>query len=156
MQNQTILFHGSYTSVKQPLVKKMRYTKDFGVGFYCTNLERQAIRWCFKFDTPTINRYSYTPNVKLKHLKFEEMSEAWLDFIIACRSGQPHDYDIVEGPMADDQIYNFIGEVIKENFSRAAFWELAKFRYPTHQLSFHTDVALTTLTFIDAKEASLV
>lgn len=31
---------------------------------------------------------------------------------------------------------------------RAAFWELAKFSRPTHQISFHTARALETLKFI--------
>ena len=34
------------------------------------------------------------------------MSDEWLDFIASCRNGQPHDYDIVEDPMADDTVYN--------------------------------------------------
>ena len=40
------------------------------------------------------------------------MTEEWLDFIVACRSGQSHDYDIVEGPMADDTIYNYVQNFI--------------------------------------------
>ena len=75
------------------------------------------------------------------------MTEEWLDFIIYCRSGKMHRLDIVEGPMADDTIFNYIQNVIDGKISRAAFWELAKFRYPTHQISFHTVHALETLTF---------
>ncbi len=76
------------------------------------------------------------------------MTEEWLDFIVACRTGKAHDYDIVEGPMADDTIYNYVQGFIDGKFSRAAFWELAKFKYPTHQISFHTARALTTLRFL--------
>lgn len=36
------------------------------------------------------------------------MSDEWLDFIASCRNGQPYDYDIVEGPMADDTVYIFV------------------------------------------------
>lgn len=75
------------------------------------------------------------------------MTEEWLDFIIYCRSGRLHKYDIVEGPMADDTIFNYVQNVIDKKISRAAFWELAKFRYPTHQLSFHTIQGLSTLKF---------
>ena len=32
------------------------------------------------------------------------MTDEWLDFIIDCRSGKTHSYDIVIGAMADDQI----------------------------------------------------
>lgn len=38
--------------------------------------------------------------------------------------------------------------------SRAAFWELARFKYPTHQVGFHTLAALKTLTFIRSEEVS--
>lgn len=27
--------------------------------------------------------------------------------VVECRRGKSHEYDIVEGPMADDTIYNF-------------------------------------------------
>ena len=35
--------------------------------------------------------------------------------------------------------------IMDGKISRAAFWELAKFKYPTHQISFHTISALDTL-----------
>ena len=79
------------------------------------------------------------------------MSEEWLDFIVECRSGKPHTYDIVEGPMADDTIYNYIQNYIDGKISRAAFWELAKFNHPTHQISFHTISALDTLKYIGSE-----
>lgn len=75
------------------------------------------------------------------------MTEEWLDFIVDCRRGIAHSYDIVEGPMADDTIYNYIQNYIDGKISRAAFWELAKFNHPTHQISFHTVSALGTLRY---------
>ena len=75
------------------------------------------------------------------------MTEEWLDFIIACRNGQSHSYDIVEGPMADDTIYNYVQNFIDGKISRTAFWELVKFNHPTHQISFHTINALRCLEF---------
>ena len=32
------------------------------------------------------------------------MTEEWLEFVVNCRRGIEHNYDVVEGPMADDQI----------------------------------------------------
>ena len=72
----------------------------------------------------------------------------WLDFIVACRLGHPHDYDIVEGPMADDTIFNYVQNFADGKISRETFWELAGFKRPTHQISFHTAHALTTLSFV--------
>ena len=56
-------------------------------------------------------------------------------------------YDIVEGPMADDQIWDYVEDYIAGKISKAAFWELVKFKYPTHQIVFCTETALSTLTF---------
>ena len=82
------------------------------------------------------------------------MTDTWLDFIVQCRLGKAHDYDIVEGPMADDTIFNYVQGFIDGKISRAAFWELAKFKYPTHQISFHTARALETLKFKEGVLAS--
>ena len=99
-----------------------------------------------------MNEYEYVQGISLKMLNFPEMTEEWLDFIIDCRRGKSHDYDIVEGPMANDTIFNYIQDFIDGKISRSAFWELAKFKKPTHQISFHTARALETLTFKAAYE----
>ena len=115
-------------------------------------MEQQAIRWATRFGEGIVNVYEYYPNDSLKTLKFEKMTEEWLDFIIACRSGIPHDWDIVKGPMADDTIYNYIQEFQDEKISREAFWALVKFRYPTHQICFNTKKALETIKFKEARK----
>jgi len=84
-----------------------RITINFYFDFYCTEMETQAKRWATRFGDGYVNKYEYTPNPELAILSFPEMTEEWLDFIAACRSGKPHSYDIVEGSMADDTIYNF-------------------------------------------------
>ena len=130
---------------------------DFGRGFYATPLYEQAAKWCGKFKRRgkdgIISRYEYDESreSELKMLKFDSYSEEWLDFIISCRKGQAHQYDIVEGPMADDTIYNYLQNYLDGKISRAAFWELVKFKYPTHQISFHTISALDTLKFVGSE-----
>ena len=83
----------------------------------------------------------------IQQFRGEEMSEEWLDFIIACRSGKSHTYDIVIGAMADDQIYNYVSDYMDGVITREQFWVLAKFRYPTHQIAFCTDIALQCLEY---------
>lgn len=78
------------------------------------------------------------------------MNEEWLDFIVDCRRGKSHDYDIVEGPIADDIIYNYIQDFLDEKISREAFWSLAKFKYPTHQICFNTQKSLKSILFKEA------
>lgn len=36
--------------------------------------------------------------------------------------------------------------------TREAFWELAKFRHPTHQIAFCTESSLSCLKYIGIKE----
>lgn len=135
-------------AVQTPEIRKSRYNKDFGFGFYCTVMEAQAIRWAVRFTGEgKISEFEYTPDLTLKKLTFPKMSEEWLDFIVDCRRGISHDYDIVEGPMANDTIFNYVQDFVDGKISRAAFWELAKFKRPTHQICFNTERALTTLKF---------
>ena len=150
---EIILYHGSQKRVEAPEIRISKYNKDFYYGFYCTILPGQAKRWAVRHSGKgIINEYLYMPNESLNVLQFSEMTEEWLDFIVACRSGKSHNYDIVEGPMANDTIFNYIQNYVDGKISRAAFWELAKFKKPTHQISFHTAKALTTLQFIKSYE----
>lgn len=105
-----VLFHGSNSVVKTPQILENGFYKDFGYGFYCTNIEKQAKRW-------------------------------------ALTKRKDHDYDIVEGAMADDTIWDYVEDYIGGRISKAAFWELVKFKYPTHQIAFCSDAALQTLRF---------
>lgn len=150
-----IIYHGSTQIVEYPEIRVAKYNKDFYFGFYCTMMPEQARRWATRFTGKgIINEYLYRPNEKLKTLIFPEMTEEWLDFIASCRLGEPHDYDIVEGPMANDTIFNCVQDFVDGKISRAAFWELAKFKKPTHQISFHTAKALTTLEFLKGYEVN--
>ena len=143
-----ILYHANKEIVKFPEVRKSRYTKDFSWGFYCTNIKKQAIRWANRGqEKPIINFYNYKPNTELKILKFTKMNDEWLDFIALCRLGKTHGYDIVEGPMANDTIWNYVNDFINGTINRKQFWVLAEFKYPTHQISFHTLQAIDCLTF---------
>jgi len=143
-----LLYHGSNVIVNRPKVVINGHYKDFGYGFYCTNMEKQAKRWALtKRGASVVNCYIYTENKKLSICSFSEMTDAWLDFVVACRRGVEHTYDIVEGPMADDQIWDYVEDFVSGVISRAAFWELVKFKYPTHQISFCTEDALATLQY---------
>lgn len=148
-----IIYHGSPVIVSEPEIKKTRYTKDFSWGFYCTVIQNQAEIWAKrKTGKGYLNKYQCLLNDNLNIKKFPEVNEEWLDFIADCRYGKTHDYDIVEGPMADDTIYNYVEDYLDGVLSKDDFMQLAKFKKPTHQTSFHTIKALTCLTFIEAKE----
>ena len=143
-----ILYHGSNVQVEQPQVKVAGFYKDFCFGFYCTGLERQAQRWAMtKRPKHMVNVYDYEDKEHLRRLYFPEMTDEWLDFVVDCRRGIEHTYDIVEGPMADDTIWDYVEDFMNGNITREAFWVLAKFKHPTHQIAFCTEQALRQLTF---------
>ncbi|MCQ2975377.1 MAG: DUF3990 domain-containing protein [Bacteroidales bacterium] len=149
----SVVYHGSGEIVQFPEVRKSKYAKDFSWGFYCTNDYQQAYRWANRNQFQgVVNHFSYVEKSNLNILKFPEMNDDWLDFIAKCRNGYIHDYDIVEGPMADDTIWNFVNDFLAGNISRQVFWEYAKFKYPTHQISFHTLKALDCLTYLKSEK----
>lgn len=77
----------------------------------------------------------------------------WLDFVVANRLYAPlHDYDIVLGPVANDNLYATIS--LYENGELSA--EAAIVQLKTHvlfnQVSFHTQAAINNLKFVEAVE----
>ena len=110
-----ILYHGTYTDFDSIDLSLSNPYKDFGKGFYLTDIREQAEQMArrtsaiysgepivteFEFDETAL----YTLSVKI----FEEPSEDWALFVMANRSRknlQPtHSFDIVIGPVADDTI----------------------------------------------------
>ena len=143
------VYHGSYMAIEAPKILKSKFPKDFGCGFYCTELKEQSVRWASRYDTAVVSVYEYIPTEKITVLDFKKMTEKWLDFIIDCRSGGTHNFDIVIGTMANDQIYNYISDFVDGILTREQFWVLAKFKHPTHQICFCNEKALKTLQYID-------
>ena len=116
-------------------------SKDEKVGLFLNYSELLN-----SLDSSTMTKITIN-NRKINIKEFKEMTEEWLDFIVACRSGKTHDYDIVIGAMADDQIYTYVSDYIDGTITREQFWVLAKFKYPTHLIVFCTDEALKCLTY---------
>lgn len=142
------LYHGSNVVVEKPQIFVSGFYKDFGYGFYCTNIEKQARKWALtKRGESVVTIYRYQPTEYLKILSFPQMTDEWLDFVVDCRRGIKHDFDIVEGPMADDQIWDYVEDYMEGAITREAFWILAKFKYPTHQIVFCTQKALESISF---------
>lgn len=151
------IYHGSKVIVEFPEVRKQKYTKDFSWGFYCTENYDQAKRRAKREKnnrTGFVNVYEYTLDTSLKRLIFDEPDENWLDFVAQCRGGFIHNYDIVEGPMADDTIWNYVEAYLRNEITKQVFLEYAKFQHPTHQISFHSLKALDCLQFIRGDEVN--
>ena len=92
-------------------------------------------------------------NVEELNVKeFKDYSDEWLEFVVGCRSGKTHEYDVVIGPMADDTIYDYIEAYSMGRMNKKKFFDVMKFKYPTHQISFHTIKALTCIEFVECYE----
>lgn len=141
------VYHGGYQAVEKPEIRKGRNTKDFGTGFYCTVIKEQAERWARRYDTKVVSIYDVRVKEKLNIKEFKDMSEEWLDFIIACRSGKSHTYDIVIGAMADDQIYNYVSDYMDGVITREQFLGVGKIQVSNPQIAFCTDIALQCLEY---------
>jgi hypothetical protein len=163
------VFHGSYVEILGIDLAKSQSNKDFGKGFYVTRFRNHAEAWA----TNIARRYHKTPFVteftfferayeddRYKVLRFDDYCEAWLDFIILNRNPetttQKHDYDIIEGPIADDKIQNRIVDFFDELITKADLLNELKYHEETHQLCFCTVSSLQMLKRIDTKYASLV
>ena len=141
------VYHGGYQPVSGPEIRVGRNTKDFGSGFYCTIIKEQAQRWAKRYNTKVVSIYDVNICPSLKIKEFKEMTDEWLDFIVDCRSGKPHEFDVVIGAMADDQLHNYLSDYVDGTITRKQFRVLAKFKYPTHQINFCTEESLRCLEY---------
>lgn len=149
-----ILYHGSSLEIPTPDLTHSRPNVDFGRGFYTTPLYDQAVKWCGKFKRRgkdgVISQYRLDERAldELKVLRFDAYSEDWLDFILTCRSGKDtSDYDIVEGGVANDKVFNTVELYFDQLIDKAEAIRRLRYEKPNLQLCFRTDAALSWLHF---------
>ena len=93
-------------------------------------------------------------NYNLNVLRFNGYNEEWLDFVVKNRRPDTvmHDYDIVEGPVANDDIAQRIFAYLAGEVSKDNFLEELKFKYnPSHQIAFCTLASLRMLEWVNKK-----
>jgi hypothetical protein len=136
----------------------MQIRAHFGRGFYVTKLLEQAkamaervARW--NKTKPVVTEFVFGGlallDRGLKILSFDDYNDEWLDFVVLNRrntSDTPaHDYDIVEGPVADDRITTQVIRFMAGHISREQF--MADLVYnPSHQICFCTVQSLQALS----------
>lgn len=146
------VYHGGYRRIETPEIRPVGHAKDFGQGFYCTEVQAQAERRAKRFENHVVSVFDYNEKPNVDILRFDTMTEEWLDFIVDCRSGKPHSHEIVIGAMANDQVWNYVADYIGGILTREQFWVLAKFKHPTHQTAFCSPRSLSCLTFVESYE----
>ena len=134
---------------------------DYGSGFYTTCAEKQAFDWAFKKLKSSdqcnyVNVYELDETAlrALKVLWFDGPSDEWIDFVMCNRQDETfrHDYDLVYGPVANDNVYLQFGLYEQGFISKATLLAELKVYKLIDQMLFHTERALQYLRFIEAKE----
>ena len=167
------VYHGSYTEIDTIDLSKGELQCDFGQGFYVTNIREQAEYWAtrkgrFKKLKGYVTEFAFFESVFIsdyfKVLRFADYSNEWLDFVILNRQNNTfknvHDYDIVEGPVADDAIATQIDIYLGGGISKEKFIGNLRFKHSiSHQIAFCTKKSLIMLekayTQIELKEITI-
>ena len=156
------LYHGSTVAVRKPSLRPGRQNADFGKGFYTTSNLEQAVRWAHikkereDADRAVVSVYEFDEtlldNPDLNIRRFTGADETWLLFVTDCRKSMKHDFDLVQGPVANDKVFTTVNLFESGVLSaEAAILQLKA--YKTYdQLSFHTARVIGALRFVEASE----
>ncbi len=148
-----ILYHGSNMDIESIDLSRSSVGKDFGCGFYLTASKEQAERMglrrarlyggekvvsSFEFD----EKAAREAGMSIKD--FESYSKEWADFILANRKNdtrtQIHDFDIVHGPVANDDVGYQIRRLLAGMITIETFLEELKYKEGiTYQYFFATE-----------------
>ena len=166
-----ILYHGSYSFFDTIDLNKGRKFKDFGQGFYTTKIESQARQWAknmsarFGLSFGFVSVYNCDESLfrNLKYLQFNEPTEEWAYFIMNNRNteftdfevqthNQTNQFDIVEGPVANDNIAVVLDQFMMNMKSGTALVEALEYKNINHQISFHTEKGISLLNKVEHYE----
>lgn len=150
------LYHGSNTKIEKIDLSKCKPYKDFGQGFYLTEIREQAEKMASRTahiykGEPVVTRFEFdesalaTLSVKI----FDEPNEEWALFVLTNRSKenqQPtHSFDIVIGPVADDDIAQLFRNFNDGYINLTMLVEGLKYKKISSQYFFHTETAIKYL-----------
>jgi hypothetical protein len=138
------VYHGTTMIVDAPLAGIGRQNLDFGLGFYVTDIEEQAISWATRpvnGGKPNIlNKYELDIenilSAGFRCKKFGAYDSEWLDFVVGNRRGGTSwkEYDIVEGGIANDRVFNTIELFDVRLITKDETLERLKYEKPNNQI----------------------
>ena len=156
-----ILYHGSIQNVQNPQILRNEIGRDFGFAFYTTDIKEQAERWAIR-KAKLANRKSGSRAIGIVSVyewnemeseravkRFQGPSMEWLDLVVKCRSDITfsHDYDIVIGNIANDNVGETVSYVVQGIMRKEDAVERLKFEKINNQIAFCTDRALAELNY---------
>lgn len=154
-----ILYHGSNITIETIDFNKCKPGKDFGKGFYLTDIKQQAeemarrsVRIAQKGE-PVVTTYDFNISclsdgslfVKI----FEKPTKEWALFILENRKNKGliniHPYDIVVGPVADDGIVYQLERYRRKMITLDTLVNELTYQKVNNQYFFGTDKAVNNL-----------
>ena len=151
------LYHGTNVDFDMIDLTKSNKYKDFGQGFYLTDIRSQAEELAAKKSRlfggyPIIQEYEFDESLlsgaELKVLKFEKPSTEWAEFIFKNRNRDndfTHDYDIVIGPIANDGVAYLLGRYEEGTLTIEELSDKLDYKKLNSQYFFGTDKSLKYL-----------
>jgi len=160
-----IVYHGSNHDFEQARILPIKYPLDFGVGFYTTKYEQQAVNWALRKarrlrGQPYVYVYELQEKSGLNVAHFEAIDEAWLDFIVKHRgysayqkntqglylkSTTHHNFDIVQGEVADDEVIDVVDGYLNNRYDLQEALKRLRYKKHNHQLVCSTEKSLQAL-----------
>jgi len=154
------VYHASNIEVRKPMLVESNRMLDFGPGFYTTTNREQAIRFAKSVvakrgGSPILNTYEFDEPGFDRCLvrRFDGPTAEWLDFVAANRTGKYAGvrYDLVFGPVANDNVYSTVLLYMRGFMSREATIAELRVHKLYDQLVFATPAAFGFLNFVESE-----
>jgi len=134
-------------------LSKSKDRRDFGKGFYTTTIKEQALQWGYNIfnrfggDGIFLYEFEFLPSPNMISKRFLEISDEWFSFILSNRNlgGIQHNFDFIQGPVANDKIYLTITGFIDGLYTMEEAMRRLKYSKTNDQVSFHTERAIALL-----------
>ena len=148
-----ILYHGGTDRIEKPEIRLSLANRDFGIGFYCTDIRAQAEKWAqrqgrIRRKTPIVNIYEFdikNAGQDLNYKVFEDYAIEWLELIVKCRkdSSYRHEFDIVFGKIANDDVGETVQAILNGFMPLEFALQKLAFMPANNQYCFCTEKSLT-------------
>ena len=157
------LYHGGVVPVESPRIIHSEIGRDFGPGFYTTDIREQAERWALRRKRiamrngeqevrAVVSVYDFDMGSARRDLllcDFPAVTPEWLELVLKCRAGKGfvHSFDIVTGKIANDNVGETVAYVQAGVLRKEDALERLKFQQINNQIAFCSERALRFLQY---------
>ncbi len=165
------LYHGSNLEINDVDFSQCRPYKDFGKGFYTTEIKEQADKMSVRVSniyggSPFVTEFDFDESAlnskELNIRVFDKPDREWALFVmnnrnrravnLDCDCNFDNRYDIVIGPIADDDLALLFRQFENDLIDVESLVRKMKYKKLTNQISFHTERSLQYLKKVGARD----